>query len=254
LSLHIEYFSDSLSEARYKYMEIKINRGIVLRLAKYLRVLNKLKNLGFVRVFSNNLGDAIGVTPAVVRKDFSLINITGNKRGGYNVDVVIEEIEKILGKEKRQEVIIVGYGNIGHALMNYSEFDREGIDIIAAFDNDEEKVDPNAKIPIYHLDGLHGFTEDREIKVAVLAVPDHAATEVFEMITEAGIPGVLNFTSVDLKCTKCDFEDCPVRCVVQNVNIGLEIENLFYLVQMKSTDMLEESKPASTVPFPSQAG
>ncbi len=228
-------------------METKINRGIVLRLAKYLRVLHKLKSLGFVKVFSNNLGDAIGVTPAVVRKDFSTINIPGNKRGGYNIDVIIEEVERVLGKEERQQVVIIGCGKIGQALMNFTEFEREGIEVVAGFDVNPDVVHPAAKIPIHHLDEFQSFAEHRDIKVAILAVPDTSATEVFEMVTQAGIPGVLNFTSVELKCTKCDFDSCPVRCVVQNVNIGLEIENLFYLVRMQKADMLEEGRTEPNV-------
>ncbi len=235
-------------------METKINRGIVLRLAKYLRVLHKLKSLGFVKVFSNNLGDAIGVTPAVVRKDFSTISIPGNKRGGYNIDVIIEEIERVLGKEERQQVVIIGCGKIGQALMSYSEFDKEGIEVVAGFDVDPEVVDPSNRIPIYPLEEFQAYVSHRDIKVAVLAVPDSAATEVFEMVTQAGIPGVLNFTAVELKCTKCDFDNCPVRCVVQNVNIGLEIENLFYLVRMKNADMLEEAGRTADATVKTQAG
>lgn len=235
-------------------METKINRGIVLRLAKYLRVLHKLKSLGFVKVFSNNLGDAIGVTPAVVRKDFSTINIPGNKRGGYNIDVIVDEIERVLGKEDRQQVVVIGCGKIGQALMNYPEFEREGIEVIAGFDVNPEVVAPNADTPIYPLEEFEAFTSRRDVKVAVLAVPDHAATEVFELVTQVGIPGVLNFTSVDLKCTKCDFDNCPVRCVVQNVNIGLEIENLFYLVRMKNNDMLEDARSKEALTVGSQVG
>ena len=107
-------------------METKINRGIVLRLAKYLRVLHKLKRFGFVKVFSNNLGDAIGVTPAVVRKDFATISIPGNKRGGYNIDVIIDEIEHVLGKEDRQQIVVIGCGKIGQALMSYSRVRERG--------------------------------------------------------------------------------------------------------------------------------
>ena len=75
----------------------KMNKSTVLRLARYLRVLLKLKSLGFIKVFSNNLGDAIGVTPAVVRKDFSIITIPGNKRGGYNIDTLIDQLGAVLG-------------------------------------------------------------------------------------------------------------------------------------------------------------
>lgn len=223
-------------------MEAKINRGIVLRLAKYLRVLHKLKSLGFVKVFSNNLGDAIGVTPAVVRKDFSIISIPGNKRGGYNIDVIIEEIERILGKEERQRIVVVGCGKIGQALLSHQDFEREGIEIVAGFDTDVSVINPSAPTPVFPLQELQEFARKRDIRVAVLAVPDHAATEVFEVIAGAGIPGVLNFTTVDLKCTRCDFDDCQTQCVVQNVNIGLEIENLFYLVRMQEADLLEQNR------------
>ncbi len=223
-------------------METKINRGIVLRLAKYLRVLNKLKSLGFVKVFSNNLGDAIGVTPAVVRKDFSTINIPGNKRGGYNIDVIVEEIERVLGKEGHQEIIVIGCGRIGQALMDYPEFDREGIEVLAGFEVDPELINPTATPPILPLEELSEFAKRRSVQVAVLAVPDQAATEVFDLVVDAGIPGVLNFTSVQLKCTKCDYDNCPLRCIVQNVNIGLEIENLFYLVRMQNADALADAR------------
>jgi redox-sensing transcriptional repressor len=223
-------------------METKINRGIVLRLAKYLRVLHKLKSLGFVKVFSNNLGDAIGVTPAVVRKDFSTINIPGNKRGGYNIDVIVDEIEHVLGKDGHQEVVVIGCGRIGQALMAYPEFDREGIEVLAGFDVNTDVIDPTATPPILPLEELSEFAHRRNVQVAVLAVPDQAATEVFDLIVDAGIPGVLNFTSVQLKCSKCDYDTCPVRCIVQNVNIGLEIENLFYLVRMQHADILEDAR------------
>jgi redox-sensing transcriptional repressor len=223
--------------------DVKINRGIVLRLAKYLRVLQKLKSLGFVKVFSNNLGDAVGVTPAVVRKDFSQINIPGNKRGGYNVDTLIDHIVDVLGKDERQDIVIVGYGNIGHALVNYRNFHNEGINVVACFDIKPEMVDREAEPPILPMEELPEFVRKHGVQVAALAVPDSAATEVFDSLVESGIRGVLNFTTVELKCAgKCDMYNCPIKCVVQNVNIGLEIENLFYLVNMRQA---ESSEPES---------
>ena len=217
--------------------DVKINRGIVLRLAKYLRVLQKLKSLGFVKVFSNNLGDAVGVTPAVVRKDFSQISIPGNKRGGYNVDTLIDQIVQVLGKEEQQDIIVVGYGNIGHALLNYRDFQNEGINVVACFDVKPELIDRESEPPILPMDELSDYVRERGVQVAALAVPDAAATEVFDKLIEAGVRGVLNFTSVEVKCAgKCDMNNCPIKCVVQNVNIGLEIENLFYLVNMKQAE------------------
>ena len=227
-------------------METNINRGIVLRLAKYLRVLHKLKGLGFVRVFSNNLGDAIGVTPAVVRKDFSTIRVSGNKRGGYNIDQVIDQVETVLGKQTAQQIVVVGCGKIGQALINHDDFVREGIQVVAGFDINPAIINPSASVPILHVDELGVFARANDVQVAVLAVPEQAATQVFERITAAGIAGVLNFSTVDLKCTKCDFQSCSNRCVVPTVNLGLEIENLFYLVRLQRDEVLEDPRATAS--------
>ncbi len=216
-------------------MSDAISEHIVLRLARYLRVLQKLRSLGFVKVFSNNLGDAIGVTPAVVRKDFSMISITGNKRGGYTIDHLIPELERILGKRERQDVVLVGCGKIGRALIEYQEFQKEGIHICAAFDADPDTIGRHGDIPVLATSELPGFVVEHGIRVGIIAVPDTAAASVFEIMMQAGIRGFLNFTTVELKCSgKCPDDGCESECVVHNVNISLEIENLFYLVNLKS--------------------
>jgi redox-sensing transcriptional repressor len=212
----------------------KLSKGMVLRMVRYLRVLRKLKSLGIVNVFSNNLGDALGVTPAVVRKDFSLIQISGNKRGGYNIDDLMERLEEYLGKREEKNVIMVGCGRVGQALMAYKEFPKEGINIIAGFDNSDKKIDPDAQIPIFPVEDLPAYVRENDIEVGIIAVPEAAANEVFEIMLEAGVKGVLNFTPVELKCSgKCDKSNCPENCTVHTVNIGLELENLFYLITMK---------------------
>ncbi|TVQ21013.1 MAG: redox-sensing transcriptional repressor Rex [Spirochaetaceae bacterium] len=213
-----------------------MSEHIILRLARYLRVLQKLRSLGFVKVFSNNLGDAIGVTPAVVRKDFSMISITGNKRGGYTIDYLIPELERILGKRETQDVVLVGCGKIGRALMEYQEFKKEGIIIKAAFDVDESRIGSHSDIPVLHTGKLADYVVENGIRVGILAVPDTSAASVFEIMMQAGIRGFLNFTTVELKCSgKCPDDGCESECIVQNVNISLEIENLFYLVNLKSS-------------------
>jgi redox-sensing transcriptional repressor len=218
-----------------------LNKTTILRLARYLRVLEKLKTLGFIKVFSNNLGDAIGVTPAVVRKDFSMIQIPGNKRGGYNIEVLIAHLKKVLGKDQEQQVILVGCGKIGTALMQYKEFRKEGINIIAGFDSDRERVSEEESVPVYFIDDLPEYVKEHDIKIGIIAVPDTAATQVFDLMTESGIRGILNFSPVELKSTgKYDSGDGS-KCVIHNVNIGLEIENLFYLVNMTENHMLSET-------------
>ncbi|HUX52371.1 MAG TPA: redox-sensing transcriptional repressor Rex [Spirochaetia bacterium] len=218
-------------------LDAATSRVTIMRLTRYLRVLQKLKAVGIVNVFSNNLGDALAVTPAIVRKDFSLLGITGNKRGGYNIDTLIGELRRLLGKESTQKVVLVGCGRIGSALLEYKEFAKDGMEIVAAFDSDPNKVNPEGRIPILPMERLSGFAAEQEIQVGIITVPEASALSVFEQMIQAGISGFLNFTPVELKCAgRCQFEQCPYKCTVQNVNISLELESLFYLVHLKRTD------------------
>ncbi len=204
-----------------------MNKDFILRLTKYKRLLYKLKALGFERVFSNNLGDAIGVTPALVRKDFSTLNLPGNKRGGYHIDTLIEKLDKLLGRDRPQHVIVVGCGRIGTALMEYSGFNTDGITIVAGFDAAPDNVENAAGVPIYHIDDMEEYVASHDIKVGVIAVPDNEASKVLDKMIFAGIRGVLNFAPVELKCTR---HDCPRSTTIHNVNIALELEHLFYQV------------------------
>jgi redox-sensing transcriptional repressor len=204
------------------------SKPLISRLTRYLRVLRQLRSLGFAKVFSNNLGDAVGVSAAVVRKDFSAISIGGNKRGGYDIDYLIREITEILGKREPQEAVLVGCGRMGSAILQNKAIEKEDIRIVAGFDVEKEKVDHTAAVPIYHIAELKKIVRAQKVEVAVLTVPDENAQEVFERLLDAGVRGFLNFTSVPLKCPDAQLSD---GCVVHHVNIGLELEILFYLVR-----------------------
>ena len=140
------------------------SRDFILRLSKYKRLLHKLKSLGFVKVFSNNLGDAIGVSPALVRKDFSLIALPGNKRGGYDIDTLISELNKVLGKDKPQKVIIAGCGKIGTALMEYKEFAKDGMTIVAGFDTESPGVRNSHGVPVYDVREMGTYIKENKIQ------------------------------------------------------------------------------------------
>jgi redox-sensing transcriptional repressor len=217
----------------------ELNRSLVTRMVKYQRVLRKLKSLGFVKVFSSNLADSLGITPALVRKDFSLVGIPGNKRGGYNIDTLAADLSKILGSKHGTEVIVVGCGRIGSALMNYTEFNKDGIKLIAGFDIHPERIKP-CPIPVHPVSALAEYVKINKIRIGILAVPEAAATQVFDEMIQAGIRGIVNFTSVELKCGKtCDRESCARRCTIRNVNIGLELETLFYLTNLETMENLD---------------
>jgi redox-sensing transcriptional repressor len=197
-------------------------------LSRYKNALNRLKALNFVRVFSDNLADAAGVTAAQVRKDFSLFGITGNRRGGYKVDELTDQLNRILGKDQLQEVIVIGMGNIGRALLHYGGLEKSGIRIVAGFDIDPAKFAPEAQPPVLPLDDMLEFVQKRELVLGVLAVPDYAAQQVLELMLSAGIKGVLNFAPICLKA--------PEGCVVNNINLESELENLIYFVNASKNE------------------
>ena len=207
-----------------------MNKEIILRLSKYKRLLQKLKALGLERVFSNNLGDALGVTPALVRKDFSFLKITGNKRGGYSIDELIQEIDEILGKNHPLDIIVAGCGKIGTALMKYNGLSRDGITVAAGFDINPDIVNYTGEVPILPMEKIESFIKEKNIKVGVITVPESAATAVYEIMSNAGIKGFLNFSPVDLKCSRSQDRDEKSDCIVNNINLAAEIENLFYYV------------------------
>jgi redox-sensing transcriptional repressor len=213
-----------------------MDRELVQRLSKYKNVLQKLKSIGFRRVFSGNLGDALGISAALVRKDFSACKLTGHKRGGYLVVELLEKLNTLLGKNEAQDIVIVGCGKIGTALLNYNGFNNEGIRVVAGFDSDPDKINPDAPTPIYPVEKLTEVIRSKNVRVAVLTVPEEASHGIAERLRDAGVRGILNFTPVQLKP--------PPDCNVENVNIAFEVEKLFYL--MNVADRKKEATPEGT--------
>ncbi len=216
------YIELSFCEQQYNKMNGTLNKELVIRLLKYRRILTQLKSLGFEKVFSNNLGDAIGVAPALVRKDFSLLVLGGNKRGGYNIDYLTEQLGLILGKTSEQKIVILGMGKIGTAIAQYKGFLQGDFEVAAGFDVRPVALPDTLATKVYRIEELPSFCEKNNIQVAILAVPEDVATESHKLLKEAGIRGILNFTPVELKTTS--------NCIIHNINIGVEIENLFFQV------------------------
>ncbi len=203
---------------------IMTQKDMIQRLVRYKNALQKFKSLGLTRVFSDNLGEAAGISAALVRKDISLAGLTvGNKRGGYPIDALLQGLDALLGTDTQQRVILVGCGKIGTALMHYTGFSAESIQIVAGFDNKPDRLAPDAAVPILPVGQLPAYVKENGIQVAILAVPETAAAAVFDQLAAAGIQGVLNFSPVQLK-------PAP-SLVVQNINIAFEIENLFTCVR-----------------------
>ena len=178
------------------------NQEVIRRLSKYRNVMRKMKALGLVKVFSDNLADAVGVSPSLVRKDCSMFNLSGNKRGGYQIDDLVTKLNVLLGKDKKQKIVIIGCGKLGQALMNHNAFPRVGIHVVAGFDSDPAVLDADAPIPILHVKEIKAFVDENKIRVAALTVPEPCAQGMMDSLKETCVKGVINFAPVSLKSSE----------------------------------------------------
>lgn len=190
------------------------------RLLKYRMGLIRLKQMGLEKVFSYTLGKEAGVSAELVRKDFSNFGIKGNRRGGYDIDDLLSSVEKIFGKDRVKNVVIIGMGNMGKALSQYKGFPDNNMNIVAGFDIDPAKINKKHHIPIYPVDNLKEIVDAFHVSVAILAVPAIAAQESCDLLVRHGIKGILNLAPVMLKV--------PDDVFVNNVNLMVELERLMY--------------------------
>ena len=201
-----------------------VTREAVERLSRYRAVLLRLKTLGFVNVFSDNLADTLGISASQVRKDFAAFGMRGVKRGGYQVAELLDRLSELLGMDDTLPVVVIGCGNIGTALLHTYGGKREGIRVVAGFDISPQVIAPSAEVPILDMRELLPFIEKHHVRVAILTVPDEAATGVMEQLRRSAVQGVLNFTRAPLRT--------DTQCLVQGIDIRMEIEKLFGLVHM----------------------
>jgi len=197
-----------------------VNYRILKRFLQYRICIHKFQRLGFTRIFSYNLGREAGVTAEQVRKDFSVAGIKGSRRGGYEIDHVLESINNLFKHNHDRPVILVGMGNIGQALMNYVGFKENKIRIVAGFDLDPMKYTRKFMIPVYPPDKIKEIVCNHNIKTAILAVPEEAGQQTCDRLVDAGITGILNFSPVMLRV--------PEHVIVNYVNLRNELESLFY--------------------------
>ena len=202
----------------------EIPRKTIYRLSVYLRCLARLKDNNLNTVSSEALAKVAGVKPTQLRKDLAYFGQFGTRGLGYDVAELSKMISDELGTTSLQPVILAGVGNLGLALLSYRGFEKEGFEIIAAFDAEpKRRRDKIIVQPIFGMDELGKFVREHAVKMAILTVPTAAAQEVANLLIQAGITGILNFSPSVLSV--------PEEVMVNNVNLAIELENLSYFIQ-----------------------
>ena len=182
--------------------------------------------MGVERVFSYTLAHETGVTSDQVRKDFSEFDIKGNKRGGYDINDLLDKMEKIFHCNKDNNIVLIGMGNLGLALSKYSKFVQRHMNIVATFDIDPFKQKIRSGIPVYSMGRLKEIIDRFSVKVSILAVPEISAQEVADELIRHGIQGIVNFAPVLLKV--------PADVIINNVNLCDELESVIYYVHKQT--------------------
>ncbi|MFA6716958.1 MAG: redox-sensing transcriptional repressor Rex [Victivallaceae bacterium] len=172
----------------------------IKRLPTYLHILKRLKSEGEEFVSTTALINELDFKPILVRKDLVLMGIPGKPRTGYCLDDLIKAIENFLGWNKVDEAFLVGAGALGSALLGHKPFEENGLKIVAGFDVDPARVGKTIHgKKIYPLSELKELARQMDIKVGIITVPWQAAQEVADVLIEAGIKGIWNFSMLKLK-------------------------------------------------------
>lgn len=200
-----------------------VKKNSLKRLFLYRICLIRMRKMGVTRIYSYTLGNETGVSPEQVRKDFSEYKIRGNQRGGYEIDVLLNELEIILRHTGMMNTILVGMGNIGQALASYNWLNQRNINIVATFDIDPQKQRKRLETAIYPMNRLEEIISRFSVKVAIIAVPEISAQDVCNQLVASGIKGIVNFAPLILKI--------PQDVIVNNVNLYDEVESVFYWVE-----------------------
>lgn len=192
------------------------------RVFLYRACLVRLKLMGVEKVFSYTLANETGVTPEQVRKDFSEFGIKGNKRGGYEINGLLDIMENLFHRNKDHNIVLIGMGNLGLALSKYSKFVQRNMNVVATFDIDPFKQKIRSDATVYSMSRLKEIIDRFRVKVAILAVPEISAQEVADELIRLGIKGIVNFAPVLLKV--------PTDVIINNVNLCDELESVIYYV------------------------
>lgn len=199
----------------------KIPDIIIGRLPVYLRALQRMAEMGLKTTSSQELGERVGISAAQIRKDISQFGEFGKQGTGYSIEYLIDKLRGILKVDRIWDVVLVGAGDVGHALANYQGFRDRGFRIAAIFDKDKSKV--GQKIGAFTIEDSETMIErirELGVKIAMLTIPAAAAQEVADQLAQAGVKAILNYAPISL--------NVPNHVKVQYIDPSTHLQRMTY--------------------------
>lgn len=179
---------------------MEVPEVVVGRLPQYVRVLRDLHKRGNRVVSSKELGDLLQMTPAQIRKDLSYFGRFGKQGRGYNVGDLLDQLKSILGLDREWRIALVGVGRLGRAILGYPGFAPEGLQIVAAFDDDQRQVgQAMAGLIVQPMSEMPRIVAEKDIRIAIVAVPAAQAQNVVNQLVACGVKSVLNYAPVSVQ-------------------------------------------------------
>jgi redox-sensing transcriptional repressor len=199
----------------------KIPDIIISRLPVYLRALQHMADNGLKTTSSQELGEHVGISAAQIRKDISQFGEFGKQGTGYSIAYLLDKLREILKVDRMWDVIIVGAGDIGHALARYQGFANRGFNVVMIFDNDRNKV--GEKIGDFKVEDtvdLVAKVKSANIKIAMLTIPAPAAQDIADKLVQAGVKAILNYAPINL--------NVPKNVKVQYIDPATHLQRMTY--------------------------
>ena len=199
----------------------KIPDIIIGRLPVYLRALQRMADMGLKTTSSQELGENVGISAAQIRKDISQFGEFGKQGTGYSIEYLINKLREILKVDRIWDVIVVGAGDMGHAVANYQGFMKRGFHVVAIFDSDKSKVGQKiGNFTVEDTEVMHERIKELGVKLAMLTVPAAAAQSVADQLVQAGVRAILNYTPISL--------NVPGNVKVQYIDPSTHLQRMTY--------------------------
>jgi redox-sensing transcriptional repressor len=205
-------------------MEKVIPDIIVGRLPKYLRALTQMRAEGKETTSSQELGDYLGISAAQIRKDLSQFGEFGKQGTGYSIVYLIDQLQTILRVDRMWKMVLVGMGDLGHAIARYQGFPECGFELALLYDNDPRKIgDQVGTLEVHDIRNLVDEVKQANIHVAMITTPAGSAQQVADCLVQAGVRAILNYSPVSL--------NVPTGVHVQNIDPVVHLQRMTYYLE-----------------------